>query len=127
MTTWGGTEQTLVVTTGYRLFGQAGKVKATLRPPYNGCWPSARYDVESVRIRLTAGYALTPTDVMPAAIKQAVLLGVRQLYDIGARSAFLAGDVVFGVGSKQFAVSEGASLAVQRAMDALLQPLRIFE
>jgi uncharacterized phiE125 gp8 family phage protein len=118
-----GTEQTLALTTGYRLFGQGGLTKVCLMPPVSGCWPQSRFEPESVRIRYACGYSTT----IPTPVKQALLLTIRQLYDIGVRSAFLTGDVVFGVGSKQFQVSPTASQAVQSAAETLLSTYRVYE
>lgn len=65
-----GIEQT-IDSSAYRLVGDD-----MIAPAYNTCWPSARCDHESVKIRYTAGY---PT--LPPPIKAAILLHVGHLYE----------------------------------------------
>lgn len=76
-----GTEQTLALTTGYRKF-TGGLGQAIIVPPYNGSWPVARCDLESVRIRFTAGHAASNDASSGAldAVKSAVKLIVGHLY-----------------------------------------------
>lgn len=68
-----GDEQTLVENTDYRVIGLGDDWRTIIRPVYNGSWPAARYDDESVRIRYIAGYAGSP-DPMPESIKTAIAL-----------------------------------------------------
>lgn len=75
-----GVETTMIVNTDYRIFGLNGHHKASIAPAYNGSWPTPRDDRETVRIRYVAGYAATPTDLLPAPIKAAILLMVGDLY-----------------------------------------------
>ena len=123
----GGTERTLALTSGYRLFG-AGKVqgKAYLMPPYLQSWPTTRCDAESVRIRYQAGYDNSTDDTMPAAIKQAVHLSVRNLWNLGERSLYESESVVDGVGSKRWVVSDLAAQVIKDASDNLLAPYRVW-
>jgi uncharacterized phiE125 gp8 family phage protein len=105
----GGTEHSLTLTTDFRILGDGRLSMQHLRPPFLGSWPVARCDVESVRIRYTCGYALTPTDAMPQAIKQAVLLMTKSFYDLGKRDALVTQDTVIGVSSKSFSVTDEAA------------------
>lgn len=75
-----GATQTLAAGTGYRVVNAGELANAVLAPPYNGSWPSARTDYASVRITYTAGYAATPTDLLPAAIRAWSLLKLGTLY-----------------------------------------------
>lgn len=123
-----GDEQALVLDTDYRVFG-LGDLSPTGRqrvwPIYNGAWATARADVEPIRIRYTSGYAKTPNDLMPQAIKQAVALGVRKLLSLGKQDLFLSERVVEGVGSRRWTVSDQAGKAIKEAMDCLLFPYRV--
>lgn len=121
----GGTERTLAVTTGYRIVGAGSLYKQSLFPPYNTSWPTARCDVGSVRIRFQSGYAVTP-DAMPAPIKQAIILGVRELYSLSERSLFVSRKVIEGVSETQWIVSDAASNVMQAAMNRLLMPYQVF-
>jgi uncharacterized phiE125 gp8 family phage protein len=68
----------------YRLAGEI------LAPAYNLSWPSYRAQREAVRIRYVAGYE--SADVVPAAIKAAILLMVGHLY--ANREAVIVGETV---------------------------------
>lgn len=124
-----GVTQTLAADTGYRLFGVGTLGKSYLRPPYLAYWPLARYDVESVKIQYTCGYSMPEDDdpdTLPAPIRQAVLLGVKGLYDLGARNAFLTTDTVIGVSSKSWAVSDAAVAVMRNAAENLLSTYRVW-
>jgi hypothetical protein len=69
--------------------------------PING-WPSAASSVNAVRIKFTAGYASVPAD-----IKQAILMLVRDYYD-------QRGEIIVGV-----------SYSTTRAVDALINGYRV--
>jgi uncharacterized phiE125 gp8 family phage protein len=122
----GGTTQTLAATTGYRVIDGGRSGKSFLRPPYNGCWPVSRCDSDAVKIRYTCGYALTPSDSMPAPIKQAVLLMGRALYDIGKRDMTLSQDTVVGVRSRSYAVTAEAAQLARQAAENLLSTYRVW-
>lgn len=53
-----------------------------LVPAYGVTWPAARYDINSIRVRYTAGYDLEATepDVVPEAIRQAMHLYVAHYF-----------------------------------------------
>lgn len=122
----GGTERTLAVTTGYRIVGAGSLYKQSLFPPYNTSWPTARCDVGSVRIRFQSGYAEADPDPLPAPIKQAIILGVRELYSLSERSLFVSRKVIEGVSETQWIVSDAASNVMQAAMTRLLMPYQVF-
>ncbi len=52
----------------YRLTEVGSLTGAVLRPAYNTTWPSARLDVEAVRIRYTCGYQLGSGDALLASV-----------------------------------------------------------
>ncbi|MBN9022146.1 MAG: hypothetical protein J0H08_08655, partial [Rhizobiales bacterium] len=95
-----GVERTLVEDTDFRVVAGTGG-KASVAPVYGRAWPSARCDEGSVRIRFIAGY---PDGEVPAAIKAAIVLGVRQLMSTSTKDLHLARDEVPGVLVQQFVV-----------------------
>lgn len=121
-----GVEQTLVLDTDYRVFGLGDMRETRVLPVYNGSWPAARYDSESVRIRYVAGYPTGDTDAMPGAIKAAIALGVRHLVSTGEQSMFLSGEDIPGVRSRRWSISSEAAELVERAMMDLLANLRVY-
>jgi uncharacterized phiE125 gp8 family phage protein len=97
-----GVEQTLVDGTGYRILGVGTLQKQMVAPLYNHCWPGARPDAESVRIRFTSGYPVAVTadpahvppiaaviDRLPAPILAWLKLYVGALYE--NRESFVIG------------------------------------
>lgn len=124
-----GVERTLVEGTGFRVLGLGSRRRARIAPVYNGSWPSSvRCDAESVRIRFTAGYEVSSgVDPLPAPIKQAVLLMVKNLLALGERNLFVSAETVDGVGSRQFVVSENAANVMRAAAEGLLSTLRVYE
>lgn len=118
-----GDEQTLIEDTDYRVFGLGQFGKASVAPVYGGAWPSARSDVEAVRIRYVCGYAAAD---MPQTIKSAIALGVKQLQSTSERNLFLSRESVPGVLDRQWVVSDAAGAAVARAIDALLSTYRVW-
>lgn len=122
-----GAEQTLVEGTDYTVFDLGDKDMTTIRPPYNGIWPIARWYPESVRIRYVAGYALTPADLMPANIKAAVALGVHLLRSNTERNLYLsAEDYPADGGLKRWVVSDAAGKALKDAISDQLATLRVY-
>lgn len=128
-----GVEQSLAEGTGYRVFGLGSIGKASIAPIHNGTWPSSvRCDPESVRIRFTSGYPTDfgnspPTDILPAPIKQAVLLMIKSLWGLGERNLFVSAETVDGVGARQFVVTENAGLVMKSASENLLAPYRVWD
>lgn len=128
-----GVEQTLVEDVGFRVFGLGSIGKASIAPVYGGSWPSSvRCDPESVRIRFTSGYPTDfgnspPTDILPAPIKQAVLLMIKGLWGLGERNLFVSAETVDGVGSRQFVVTENAGMVMRTASEGLLAPYRVWD
>lgn len=122
----GGTEHTLTVDTDYKLIGSGDFDKARIAPPYQQIWPIARRYPESVRIRFQSGYAATPTDNLPKAIKNAVALCVRSLLNNAEQNLYLSQKSVQGVGSRSYVVSAAANAAIQQATDSLLASYRVY-
>jgi uncharacterized phiE125 gp8 family phage protein len=118
-----GVEQTLVEGTDYRVFNLNQRVACLVDKPYQGSWPSARYDRESIRIRYVAGYA---GNAMPAPIKQAVALAVKDLQSISERNLFLNREEIPGVRSRGWVVSESAGKVIQNAIGNLLSTYRVW-
>lgn len=121
-----GTEQTLVLETDYTVFDLGDKDMTTIRPPYQGIWPIARWYPESVRIRYVAGYVLTPADLMPANIKAAVALGVQYLRSNTERSLYQSAEEIPGVLGRRWVVSDAAGAAIERVSSNLLGGLRVY-
>lgn len=117
-----GDEQTLD-TAVYRVSG-IGTDQGLIRLEPGQAWPSIKHQAEAVRIRFTAGYGIG-TDI-PAPIRQAILLGVLSLYGTAERNLFISEDSVDGVNTKRFIVTDNASGIVQKAVDNLLAPFRVF-
>lgn len=122
----GGVERTLVEDTDFRVLGSGTYGKQAIAPLYNGSWPTARYDAESVRIRFTAGYEDGEDPELPKAITQAIILGVRSLVSSSAQNLFLSMDRVEGVGEKRYVVSSAANDLIRSAMQNLLSTYRVY-
>lgn len=121
-------EQTMVANTDYRVIGLGDRNKSAIAPIYNGSWPSSiRSDVESVRVRFTAGYSAGPPDLLPAPIKQAVLLAVRDLWSLGERNLYLRSESVPGLASYEWTVSEMAGKVIRSAAESLLSTYRVYD
>lgn len=71
-----GALQTLDTST-YRVIDR-GQDPSSITPVYGTCWPSTRFDPESVQITFTAGYA--DADSVPAKIKSAMKLMIGHLF-----------------------------------------------
>lgn len=122
-----GTDTTMVADTDYRVLG-GGIAKSYVAPVYNGAWPSSvRCDAESVRVRFTSGYARTSPDSMPAPIKQAVLLAIRDLWSLGERNLYLRSESAPGLASYEWTVSEMAGRVIRAAAENLLATYRVFD
>jgi uncharacterized phiE125 gp8 family phage protein len=124
-----GVERALVENTDFRVLDIGGLGKQSVAPLYGACWPTARCDVESVRIRFTAGYPVptgNATDTLPAPIVQAVLLMAKALYDLGKRDQLLTQDTVIGVSSRGFTVTDEATNVMRKAAENLLSTYRVF-
>jgi uncharacterized phiE125 gp8 family phage protein len=123
-----GVQQTLIEDTDFRVLNRGGQGKASIAPIYGGVWPlSVRCDPESVKIRYTAGYEIATADLLPAPIKQAVLLMVKHIYNLGERNLFVSTDTVEGVGSRQYIVTDNAANVMRIASENLLATYRVFE
>lgn len=123
-----GDDVVMVEDTDYRVVGVGHRMRSHVLPIYNGSWPSSvRADHEAVRILYTAGYADTPTDSLPPQIKQAVLLGIRDLWSLGERNLYLRSEDVPGLGSFEWTVSDNAGRVIREATENLLQSVRVYE
>jgi hypothetical protein len=130
----GGTERTLALNTDFRILGAGTFGKQAVAPLYNRCWPIARCDAESVRIRFQCGYAAAvdadpgpeAADELPASIPLAIALGVRMLISNAGANLYLALDRVEGVGEKRYAVTAAANELLQTAMQNLLSTCRVY-
>lgn len=125
-----GVEQTLVEGTGYRVFGVGAIDKGRIEPVYNGSWPSSvRADHESVRIRFTSGYegSSANDDDLPAPIKQAVIIMVKQLYEMSKRDASLSQITIEGVDSRSYVLSENTVKVLKGVAESLVQPYRVWD
>ncbi|WP_312795555.1 hypothetical protein [Tianweitania sp.] len=90
--------------------------------PALGAWPGV------VRIRYEAGYngdGEGKTGEIPPEAIQAVILLAQHLKATGAENLFVASEEVEGVGSQRFVVSDQADALVKRAVDSLLNGLRV--
>lgn len=121
-----GVATALLEGTGYRVIGLGSKEKACVAPIYSGSWPSTRGDVESVRVRFTSGYGTSP-DLLPAPIKQAVLLAIRDLWSLGERNLYLRSESAPGLASYEWTVSENAGIVIRAAAENLLSTYRVYE
>lgn len=121
-----GAEQTLVQDTDFRVIG-GGLRKSCIAPVFNSVWPSARCDVESVRVQFKCGYATASPDPLPQPIKQAVLLAVRDLWSLAERNLYLRSESTPGVATFEWTVSEMAGKVIRSAAENLLSTLRVYE
>jgi uncharacterized phiE125 gp8 family phage protein len=121
-----GIERTLTVGDDYRVFNLNDRVRTRIVRPYNGQWPVARCDLESVRVRYTCGYASSPSDLMPQAIKNAIALGVRGLLSQSERNLFVNREEIPGVISTGYVVSDAAGDVIRKAMSDLLSIYRVW-
>ncbi|CAH1670737.1 MULTISPECIES: hypothetical protein [unclassified Chelatococcus] len=121
-----GVEQT-VDPADYRVIGGAGATGiARLAPTYGTPWPRAQASEESVRITFRAGYPVVDgKSTVPAPIRHAVQLGVRELLDVG-RELFLKREDVEGVLNREWVVSEAAGKVIGGAVEKLLSPYRVW-
>lgn len=69
---------------------------ARIVPTYGNVWPNVQGHVDDVSVTFTAGYGPTAADV-PQAIKQAILLGVSDLYE--NRNETITGTIVNRMGA----------------------------
>lgn len=97
-------------------------------------WPTTFNGVNTVRVRFVAGYPPdtgdSPADQranVPGPIKQAILLGIRELWGIGERNLFVSAEEVPGVISRNYVVSDNATRAMSLVTDRLLAPYVIYE
>lgn len=116
-----GSEVTLAAE-NYRLVNR-GSERSRLVPVSS--WPSTYYREDAVNITFTAGYGTGAGEVaMPKQIKQAVLLMVKQLYDMTGRNSLLASEDVPGVSAKTY-FAEGGIKIMESVVNNLLFNIRL--
>lgn len=86
-------------------------------------WPETDDRPAAVSVAAVLGYGAA--SAVPAAIKQAILLRVGQLYGFATREADLKKSVVEGVGSREWDVAGQATIAADRAISSLLAGFRL--
>ncbi len=86
-------------------------------------WPETDDRPAAVSVAAVLGYGAA--SAVPAAIKQAILLRVGQLYSFTARDAALKKRVIEGVGSREWDVAGDATIATDRAISSLLAGFRL--
>lgn len=91
-----------------------------IEPLFGTVWPAAQLSTDSIRIRYEAGYG-----TIPAPVRHAILLMVRNFYVMGRRDMFLRSENVQGVGSQSFDTGAAAGAVMNNAVEALLAPYRI--
>lgn len=87
-------------------------------------WPATECGPEAVRVRFKAGYADDSAEVMP--VRHAITLAATHLRSLSTQDLALRSRQVDGVGSRTWTVSDAAENLIRRAVDDLLQPLRVF-
>lgn len=88
-------------------------------PAFATIWPIVySFSPEPIVIQFAAGGA--DATAVPANVKQAILLGVRNLYSLGERSPFLRRDDVAGVGGQQWEMMPGTDKLLPDAALRLL-------
>ena len=97
-----GATQALVAGTDYVVIDRGDVSPSRIEPAYGKAWPQTRVQSEAVTLRFSAGYAPSgsPEDYVenvPAPIKHAMKLMIRDLYD--QRSDFVAGRGITPVGA----------------------------
>jgi uncharacterized phiE125 gp8 family phage protein len=123
-----GVDTTLTEGTDYRVYGVGHMSKSKVVTPYQSGWPSSvRVDHESIRVQFTAGYSAGPPDRMPPVIKQAVLLGVREIYSVAEKNLYLRSEVVPGVAEYEWTVSDNAGAVINAAVENYLATQRVIE
>ncbi|WP_456622151.1 MULTISPECIES: phage head-tail connector protein [unclassified Bradyrhizobium] len=121
-----GVEQALALNTDYRLL-RVGAIdgRQLVEPAYGKCWPVARCDAASVRIRYECGYD-GADNVAPRQLINAIALGARALLTASTRDPMLFEDRVEGIGSQRYQSDSKAAQIVTDAAASLLSSLRVF-
>jgi uncharacterized phiE125 gp8 family phage protein len=86
-------------------------------------WPATLSAVNAVRVRFVAGYADAAS--VPAPIKAAIMLIVGKLYRLSGDTVGIRREVVDGIGATEWTDSDKVIAAIDRTVEALLNPLRI--
>lgn len=119
----GNVQQTIAIA-GYTLI-QRGADPSWLVPP-DGGWPATYGRDDAVTVTFTAGFGDGQNQVvLPKQIKQAAIVVVRKLYDMGEHNVFQTGETVFGVGSNQYQVSPAALAVMDQTAQSLLFNQRV--
>lgn len=91
---------------------------------YGESWPSHREQDDAVRVEFVAGYGDTGSSV-PEPIRQAICLQVSHLRSLTKQNLFLKVDEIPGVRRREWTVSDQAGMAIDTAVNRLVQAYRI--
>jgi hypothetical protein len=83
--------------------------------------PALANEPDAVRITYKAGYINVPQEA-----RQAVILAVQHLRDLGATETFLRSETVEGVGVTNYSIAPTASETIRKATKSLLAGLRLY-
>lgn len=83
--------------------------------------PTIACEPDAVRITYRGGYLDVPEEA-----RQAVVLAVQHLRDLGSVETFLRSETVEGVGVLNYSVSPAVSETIRKATESLLAGLRIY-
>lgn len=89
---------------------------------FGKAWPAVHQCHGAVRVRYSAGYA--DAAAVPAPIRQAIILMVKQAFEMISRNSFVSSDRVDGVSSISY-FAEGSATLQNAAVDSLLAPYRV--
>lgn len=104
----------------YRLLADARGPYVARKPDQD--WPGTYAREDAVTVTFVAGYGAAGSNV-PAPIRQAIILMVRELYEFAQQDSRLVREQVPGVGMVEYAQSAAQS-PLPRAAAALLAPYR---
>jgi hypothetical protein len=97
---------------------------ARLVQAFAGSWPSTSCVPGSVKVRFIAGYGDDGTNV-PQPFRTAIALQASHLRSLAARNLFISSETVDGIGAKTYVVGNGAGLAIDATVLALLEGQRV--
>lgn len=91
----------------------------------SGSWPTTGQFEDAVRIVYRAGYDGIVTGEVPMLAKQAIILSVQHLINMGSSNALVESETVEGIGQRRYSVTPEAGALIRNATDALLRGLWI--
>ena len=116
-----GVEQTL----GTGVYQLMPGNPVTIVRKFDQAWPDVRQQDDAVRVAFVAGYGAAGSDV-PENIRSAICLRVASLYPLMERNLFVSEDTVEGVGTVKYTVSQNAGGIMDKAIESLLSPYRVW-